>query len=403
MLILILLLSAFTHLWNPVGFPDLFSDEGVYVRRAIEVLAGLGPQESSRYYDHPFFGQLFLASIFKVIGYPDSLHTSQTHSIEMLYLVPRLLMGFLAVIDTFLIYLISKYHYNKKVALIACILFSVMPISWFTRRILLEPIQLTFFLSSTLFAVYTRTEAYKRRTFNENQIKQITDSNKNNDNKIKYSNKITLVLLSGIFLGLSIFTKIPMFVTIPFVGYLIFTNTNRSWKTLGFWFVPVILIPLIWPAYSVAVGHYNDWQRTVIGQMHREGLPLLQRISQLIVIEPVLLFIGIAGLVLSGLKKDLFILLWTIPILLFIFLIDWLWAPYHVFIPLIPPFCILAALFIVKITDLISDRNIQRFLLWTVISAICIFGLVSTTILISRNVTSTQFQTIRFVSQYLGS
>src|ERR671928_2239364 len=71
-----LILSAFTHLFNPVGFPPLHPDEGQYMRRAMQVLKGMGPQESvityPYPYDHPYFGQLFLASIFKIIGYPNS-------------------------------------------------------------------------------------------------------------------------------------------------------------------------------------------------------------------------------------------------------------------------------------------------------------------------------------------
>ena len=92
-LLIPLMLSAFTHLWNPVGFPDIFYDEGVYMYRAMNVLAGLGPQTNS-FHDHPFFGQFFLAGALSLTGYPDSLHpTSDVHSIETLYLVPRVLMG----------------------------------------------------------------------------------------------------------------------------------------------------------------------------------------------------------------------------------------------------------------------------------------------------------------------
>jgi hypothetical protein len=63
----------------------------------MQVLEGLGSQESSGTYifafDHPYFGQLFLASVLKVIGYPDSLQpkVGDVHSIEMLYLVPSFL------------------------------------------------------------------------------------------------------------------------------------------------------------------------------------------------------------------------------------------------------------------------------------------------------------------------
>ncbi|HEY6883460.1 MAG TPA: hypothetical protein VI278_05425, partial [Nitrososphaeraceae archaeon] len=118
-------------------------DEGIYMRRSMHVLQGLGPQDpASRFdhsqastssYDHPYFGQMFLAGIFKLIGYPNSLvntsaKTDDTlHLIEMLYLVPRVLMGLLAVVDTFLVYKIAERRYNRNVAVIASVLFAVMP------------------------------------------------------------------------------------------------------------------------------------------------------------------------------------------------------------------------------------------------------------------------------------
>ena len=129
LLVIPLVLSAFTHIWNPIGFPSIHIDEGTYMRRAMNVLESQGPQEPKptigRNYDHPFFGQLFLAAALKIIGYPYSLlhpsaaNTSDAlHSIEMLYMVPRVLMGLLAVVDTFLIYKIAEVRYNRKVAFI---------------------------------------------------------------------------------------------------------------------------------------------------------------------------------------------------------------------------------------------------------------------------------------------
>jgi dolichyl-phosphate-mannose--protein O-mannosyl transferase len=152
LLIIPLSLSAFIHLYNPVGFPAIHVDEGTYVRWALHYLAGLGPQER-QLYDHPYFGQVFLAGVFKLIGYPDSLHPSANgsdnaaeKSIETLWLVPRVLMGLLAMVDTFLIYKISEYRYNnRKVAFIASILFAVMPITWLTKRIWLDNIRYLFF------------------------------------------------------------------------------------------------------------------------------------------------------------------------------------------------------------------------------------------------------------------
>jgi hypothetical protein len=139
------------------------TDEGTYLGRAMMTLRGLGlheaittPQHDSideytRPYDHPFFGQIFLAGALGTISYPD-LFTQKPvsiHFIESLYLVPRILMGLLAVTDTFLIYKITekRYNNNRTFAFIASLVFAVMPATWLLRRIWLDSIQLPLLLS----------------------------------------------------------------------------------------------------------------------------------------------------------------------------------------------------------------------------------------------------------------
>ena len=88
-----LVLSAFTHLLNPIGFPYPLFDESTYIGRALHILIGQGVQDKSDRYDHPYFGQLFLAGALGVIGYPSSLHPSadgKSHSIESLWYFPRI-------------------------------------------------------------------------------------------------------------------------------------------------------------------------------------------------------------------------------------------------------------------------------------------------------------------------
>jgi len=69
LILIVLVISSYTHLWNPVGFPSFFNDEGTYLRRAFRILNGQDPQELSEYV-HPYFGIYFLAGIFKIINYP---------------------------------------------------------------------------------------------------------------------------------------------------------------------------------------------------------------------------------------------------------------------------------------------------------------------------------------------
>jgi hypothetical protein len=160
-----LILSSFTHLWNPIGFPAIWVVEGQYMQRAMSLLNGFNLEDSKdinpHLYDHPFFGQIFLGGVLALMGYPDLFSTNNPSSeieidntIKTFYSVPRILMGLLAVVDTYLVYKIAERRYNKTIAFIAAVLFAVMPITWILREILLESILLPFLLLSILFALY---------------------------------------------------------------------------------------------------------------------------------------------------------------------------------------------------------------------------------------------------------
>jgi Dolichyl-phosphate-mannose-protein mannosyltransferase len=379
-----LILSAFTHLWNPIGYPSGPSnDEGIYIRRAMHVLTGQGPQES-RLYDHPYFSQLFLAGVFKVIGYPDSLNPSlgNVHSIETLYLVPRILMGILAVADTFLIYRIAEYRYNRTVAIIASILFAVMPITWIIRRVLLEPIQLPFLLSSILFAVH-----YTKDSKNKNK-------------------HILPILLSGIFLGLSIFTKISLFSMIPLVGFLVYSNDNknnnitRNLRVLGLWFMPVVLIPLIWPAYAISINQFDLWLHGIYFQTHRGAQTLFESLNYDFHADPFFLSLGVAGLAFAVIRRDAVLLLWTIPFLIFLYFAGF--VSYWHLIPLFPVFCIASARLVENLSKMIKrNKKVQQILPLIVICGIGIFGLATVTkqMIVSNNIF--HYKAAAFISQYL--
>ncbi len=371
-----LALSAYTHLWNPVGFPNLFYDEGVYTRRAMHVMEGLGPQEAY-YYDHPFFGQIFLGGILTIIGYPESLNPSpDLQSIESLYQVPRILMGILAVIDTFLIYKISERIYNRNIALFASILFAVMPVAWFTRMILLDSILLPFLLFSIFLAFYATK----------------SKSEKNNNNNY------ILIVLSGVFLGTAIFTKIPAFTMIPLVAFLIYRNNNRSLKALGIWFVPVILIPLIWPAQSILAGAFSSWTNDVLWQINRENAGLPWIVFLLAITDPFIFAAGFGGLAYSFVRRDYFILLWILPFMAFLGVLGY--TNFFYWIPILPALCIGAAKLLFDIIQK-SKKISQKTLTVAILSSIVVFGLTSTTLLIVTDVTSAQIESAAYVARYL--
>ena len=387
-----LALSAFTHLWNPLGFPSAHIDEGHYMRKAMSILDGTGIDPLHRY-AAPYFGQIFLAGVLGIVGYPDSLNLSDTgngvlHSVEMLYLVPRALMGLLAVADTFLIYKITERRYHSRnVALVAAILFAIIPYGWLFRRIFLETIQVPFLLTSILLAIY---------------VKDLKIENNNNAARYK---AISMILLSGAFLGLSIFTKVPVFTMIPLVGFLIYTNNTNGHKlrNLGLWFIPVILIPLIWPAHAMIIGEFDQWIHGVLWQTTgRPSSPLSGTIKTFFQNDPILLVLGTAGLIYAAVKRDFFLLLWVVPFLIFLYFIGYVSA-FHV-MPLIPAFCIAASRFLVELPSkikIIKKYNLQQTLPFAIISGIIIFGLVSTTMLITTNVNSSVYKALAVIVQKL--
>jgi Dolichyl-phosphate-mannose-protein mannosyltransferase len=410
-----LVLSAFTHIWNPLGFPHIYIDEAHYMRRAMLLLKGLGPQEPTdaytMQYDHPYFGQLFLAGILALTGYPSSVHPSPTgdeSTIERLWLVPRLIMGTLAVVDTFLIYKIAERIHSRNVAMIASILFAVMPFTWFLRRIQLESILLPFLLSSILFAVYYRyAEA----------------DSKNMDKTKRYSSRksVLLILLSGGFLGTAIFTKIPAFTMMPLVALLILAadrNSNnysdkhhskqvishliKRLKPLVIWLIPVILIPLIWPAYIVLTGQFDNWSHGITGWSRALGTrEMMISINQIFSVDPVMTIMGIAGLVLAAIKRHFFVLMGVIPFFIYFELVGF--VKYYYWDLVFPLFCIASAILIVDVSKKVSSNKIvmQRMSPFVIISVIGTFGLLSTTMLITINVNSAYFNINSLIVQSL--
>jgi len=378
-----LVLSAYTHLWNPLGFPSIHIDEAHYMRRALLVIQGMGPQESAasgypRTYDHPYFGQLFLGGILSLIGYPDILKSGSSQlSIESLHMVPRLLMGILAMLDTFLIFKVAQRRYGVGVALIASVLFAVMPMTWILRRVYLDTILMPLMLTSILIALYLRP----------NDVAKTAESD---NHKVSQG---TLVVISGLFLGLAIYTKIPAFTMMPLVGSLVFFNSKKRFKSLGIWFIPVILIPLLWPLYSVVSDQTDLWIYWVLWQTGRNK-PLSESLTNFFQIDPVIAIVGIAGFIWTALKKDFFPLLWVAPFLIFSFFIGW--VQYFHLIVIFPAFCIGSAVLLDDLQKFIRKRlkksQTSKLLSNVPFVMIAIFGVIITSILINTDVNSSYYK-----------
>ena len=385
LLILIpLVLSAYTHLWNLTGFPSVHIDESHYMRRAMLVINGMGPQESAsvgypRTYDHPYFGQLLLGGILKLIGYPNLYYDEiSMHSIEVLHLIPRLVIGMISLIDTYLLYKIAEIRYSRKIALITTILFAVMPFTWVLRRVFLDTLLMPFLLTSILFALYVGIQGKKGPL------------------SLSSINKKILILLSGLFLGLAIYTKIPTFTFIPLVAGIIYFG-SRSKRQLAMWLAPVFLIPLLWPLYAVAIGQGDLWMHWVLWQTERNK-PLDLSLTSFLQIDPIIATIGIAGIIFASLRKDFFPLVWVAPFLIFSFFIGW--VQYFHLIVLFPAFCIASGILI----DSMQTRLVRmgrKMLPYIIIVSISAFGIIITTMLITLNVNSANYQIHTTIAAHL--
>jgi hypothetical protein len=344
----------------------------------MNILVGQGPQEDPFFYDHPYFGQLLLSATLQVVGYPDIVNPSigDVGTIESLHLIPRILMGIFAVVDTFLVYKIAQRRYDTKTGLIASTLFAVVPVTLFLRRVWLEPIMLPLILLSIFFALPSspaKTNKMSNRSF----------------------------FLSGIFLGLAIYTKIPSFTIIPMVAYLVYQNSRKDNRalTVGLWFIPVILMPLIWPAYATITGHFEHWLAGLFWQLDREGRTLLYAILYNYNLDPLMIILGIAGLVFAAIKRDTFLLLWTIPFIIFLYFIGF--VSYWHLVPLFPAACIAIARMAIDISEKIALKRIQNLAILATFSIIVCLGLLGSIGQINSNANSPYFEAAAFVTKYL--
>jgi hypothetical protein len=319
-------------------------------------------------------------------------------------------MGVLAVFDTFLLYRITEYRYGRNVAIIASILFAVMPFTWMIRRIFLETIQLPFILTSILLILNLgRGRQLQSSLLSQSQSKPQKDTEQRGQlqknqqyqqqleqtQKQVYQSEYTklTLIISGIFLGLAIFTKIPAFTLIP-LGIIMVYMVTRKKKYAIVWLIPVLLVPMLWPIHATLSGDMNDWIDGVRYQVSRDR-PLINTINTFFEIDPVLFILGMGGLVYAVIKKDYFLLLWTIPIFVFLQAIGYV-SSFHLIL-LLPPFCIAGATMIEKIGNNIANVRLKNMLPYIRIAIIGIFGICSITMLITLNMNSTYYQALAFV------
>jgi hypothetical protein len=137
----------------------------------------------------------------------------------------------------------------------------------------------------------------------------------------------------------------------------------------------------------------------VLYQTQRESKPLINTLTTFLDNDPVMFLLGSAGIVYAVIKRDYFILLFSIPFLLFLYSIDYV-SSFHV-IPLFPVFAIAGTKMIVDLSNLTPKLKIRNRLPYATLSIIVSFNLISIFPLISINTNSLIFQTQVEVIPYL--
>ena len=358
-LVAVLALSAHVHLWNPAGFPDLFFDEGIYMRRAMTTAETGNPQEAD-FYDHPYFGQLVLAGFVKLAGFPGTVE----QSLEASYLAPRVLMGLFAVLDTFLIYKISEKRFGRKTAVLASVLFAAMPLTWMFRRILLDSILMPFLLSSVLLALHSGGSRHRS----------------------------LLVASSSVLLGLAIFTKVTAVTMVPVVAFII--ASHHGFRGLAWWLPPVVAVPAAWPAVAAHLGQIDLWLRGVLWQGGRGAGQFWPITGAVFAMDPVLAGLGFAGLAYAAARRDALLVLWLAPFLLFVSAVGFF--QYFHYILILPAMCVAAAHMISSGLARIGGARLRGLACAGIALGFAAYGGAVSTSIASADLTGAQFRAMQY-------
>ncbi len=332
------------------------------MRRAVNFLDTGNPQEGN-VYDHPYFGQIAIASILAITNYSDVTPSTDPDSLQSLYMVPRIFMGLLAVLDTFLIYKIVQIRYGVNSAFLSASLFAVLPFTWIFKRILLDSVLVPLVLGAILLAIYST----------------------------KTKQKTVLIIFSGCLLGLAVFTKIPAFTMIFVVAWIVYTDRKKLTDVLLL-LIPFLLIPLIWPVNAIMLDQFDLWQKGVLWQTQRTN-SVLDIFGFFAVIDPLMFVLGVSGIVLAALRRDKFLLLWFVPFVVFLSGIGY--KQYFHWMIIVPMMCIASGILIESIRKF--DTIKKKFVYVGIVSAVLVFGFISTTLLIVNDISYNQFQALSYV------
>jgi endo-1,4-beta-D-glucanase Y/4-amino-4-deoxy-L-arabinose transferase-like glycosyltransferase len=217
LLVVSLLVAGGLHGFNMLYYPYFESDEGTYLSQAASVAQDGQLAPYTYWYDHPPLGWLTIAAVTTLWGGDWNLFGSPLYT-------ARFVMFLLHLIQVALLYfIVTRVTRSPWLGFTATLLFAVTPLAtYFQRRILLDNLMVTWLMLS-IAILYVR------------EI------------------KMRHVIMSGVFFGCAVLTKITAVMFGPAFLYLLIAanwNIHRGFRTLG-WLITSIGIFSTWILYSI--------------------------------------------------------------------------------------------------------------------------------------------------------
>ena len=281
------------------SFPEYFWDEGVYVDRATSFAKTLQMYQNPNFIDHPPLGWIIPSLFFASIGFPDSITHLQIQSMNfqiiLLFLIPRLVAISYVIPIAILVYKLSyRIHNDRKFALISLSIFALIPALWPFRNLLLDPLMILFVLTS-LFLIITRKD---------NENKPITNYR---------------LVISGILFGCAFLVKFSAIFFLPALIFQVMQDKKRIHHTI-LWIVPFFAILGSWIFVMSNQHNVNQLLSTQLWQASRaSSLPYGIALQILLILIPVGLVFGIAGVIQFVKKRNFLAPLSSVPYLGFLF------------------------------------------------------------------------------------
>jgi hypothetical protein len=193
---------------------------------------------------------------------------------------------------------------------------------------------------------------------------------------------------------------------IPLMVYLISQGLDSSsffskiqLKKIGLFILPVIMIPLIWPAYAFLSGDANQWLEGVFWQATQresEGKTLFDVIMSFFKTDPVLLILGTIGIAYLTFRREYIGVIWIVPYLVLLYLVGWV-NHFHLILVL-PIWCISLGKLIYDLALIARIKRKDTIISSGIILAIVMFGITSTIVLISTDLTYIQLKTASYIA-----